>query len=106
MDLAEGHLSAVRYMERKQNQSQPSSAVTYKGFTQIFNLGRGQGYSVIDMVNAMKTASGKEIPYVFGDRRAGDIDTCYADTKKAKEELLWESKRSLDDMCAGKIIVH
>ena len=89
MDLAEGHVAALKYMEAK-------------GFNEysVFNLGTGIGYSVLDMVNAMKKASGKELPYVFGQRREGDIAVCYADTKKANDQLNWKASRSLDDMCA------
>lgn len=88
MDLADGHLSAIQYMQAKQSGCF------------VFNLGTGIGYSVLDMVNAMSKACGHEIPYQVGDRRPGDIATCYADATKAKEEMGWEAKRSLDEMCA------
>ena len=52
------------------------------------------------MIHAFSRAVGKEIPYVIKPRRAGDIATCYADAAKAKEELGWEAKRGIDDMCA------
>ena len=89
MDLAEGHVAALKYMENK-------------GLNEysVFNLGTGIGYSVLDMVNAMKKASGKDLPYVVGPRREGDIAVCYADTKKANTILNWKATRSLDDMCA------
>jgi UDP-glucose 4-epimerase len=87
MDLAEGHISAIQYVESKK----------LGLFT--FNLGTGNGYSVLDMVNAMGKACGHEIKYKVGDRRPGDIATCYADAGLAKTEMGWEAKRDLDEMC-------
>mmetsp|Transcript_7369 Transcript_7369/g.10538 ORF Transcript_7369/g.10538 Transcript_7369/m.10538 type:complete len:364 (-) Transcript_7369:233-1324(-) len=88
MDLAEGHLSAIEYMKEK------NSGL----FT--FNLGTGNGFSVIQMVKAMEKACGHEIKYKIGPRRPGDISTCYADASLAKTELKWEAKLGLDEMCA------
>mgnify|MGYP001343283336 CR=1 FL=1 len=65
----------------------------------IYNLGTGTGYSVLDMVKAFEKATGKNVPYKIAPRREGDIATCYADPKKAKEELGWEATKTLDDMC-------
>ena len=65
----------------------------------IYNLGTGKGYSVLDMVKAFESATGKKVPYKIAPRRAGDIATCYADPKKAKEELGWEATKTLEDMC-------
>lgn len=87
MDLAEGHLSAIQYTEKKE-------AGVY-----TFNLGTGNGYSVLDMVKAMSKACGHEVKYKLGDRRPGDIATCYADASLAKEEMGWEAKLTLDEMC-------
>jgi UDP-glucose 4-epimerase len=87
MDLAEGHISAIQYVERKK----------LGLFT--FNLGTGNGYSVLDMAKAMGNACGHEIKYKIGDRRPGDIATCYADASLAKTEMGWEAKRDLDEMC-------
>ena len=87
MDLADGHWSAMHYMEKKKNGL----------FT--FNLGTGKGYSVLDMVRAMRKASGKEIPYEIGPRRPGDIGICYANAEAAAAEMGWRAKRNLDDMC-------
>jgi len=66
----------------------------------IYNLGTGIGYSVLDIVNAFGTASGKPIPYKVVDRRPGDVAACYADAKLAKAELGWEAQRGLEEMCA------
>jgi UDP-glucose 4-epimerase len=87
MDLAEGHISAIQYIETKASGT----------FT--FNLGTGNGCSVLDMVKAMGKACGHEIKYKIGDRRPGDIATCYADATLAKQELGWEAKLNLDEMC-------
>jgi len=85
-DLAEGH---VRALERL---SEIHGAEAY-------NLGTGQGYSVLDMLHGFEKACGKELPYKIAPRRAGDIAECYADASKAKRELSWEAKRGLEEMC-------
>jgi UDP-glucose 4-epimerase len=87
MDLAQGHLSALDYMGRVG----PGNYV--------FNLGTGNGYSVLQMVAAMEKASGRQIAYKVGARRPGDIATCYADAQLAKREMGWEATRGLDEMC-------
>ena len=88
MDLASGHLSALDYM-----------GVVGSGFY-VFNLGTGNGYSVLQMVAAMEKASGRKINYKVGERRPGDIATCYADAQKAKSEMGWEARRGLEEMCS------
>ena len=65
----------------------------------VYNLGTGQGYSVLEMVNAFENASGKKIPYQVVSRRQGDIATCYADSTIAKDELDWVAKHNLQEMC-------
>lgn len=87
MDLAQGHLDAIAYLDKKDRGV----------FT--FNLGTGVGYSVLDMVKAMAKACGHEIKYKIGPRRVGDIATCYADPAFARTELGWEAKLGLDEMC-------
>lgn len=86
VDLAIGHLKALEKLT-----SDPG-VVTY-------NLGTGQGYSVLDVVKAFEKASGKEIPYKITDRRPGDIAINYADPSKAEKELGWKAKYDLVDMC-------
>lgn len=98
MDLAEGHVAALKYMAPRTASSvskMPSGHCKYS----VFNLGTGVGYSVLEMVEAMKEASGKPLPYEFGPRREGDIAVCYADAAAAREHLGWAAKRSLADMC-------
>ena len=86
VDLALGHVKAIKKLEAKEGVS-------------IYNLGTGNGYSVLQMVKAMEKACGHEIPYEIKPRREGDIATCYADPSKAKRELGWEAQRGLDEMC-------
>ena len=87
VDLAQGHVKAVDKLRDK-----PGVAV--------YNLGTGQGYSVLEMVEAFEQATGREIPYRIAERRSGDIAACYADPALAKAELGWEASRGLAEMCA------
>lgn len=86
VDLAVGHVKAIERLQAK------PGVVTY-------NLGTGHGYSVLDMVDAFKNVSGRDIPYVIAGRRPGDIAACYADPGKALAELGWQAKRGIDEMC-------
>mmetsp|Transcript_9986 Transcript_9986/g.16402 ORF Transcript_9986/g.16402 Transcript_9986/m.16402 type:complete len:383 (-) Transcript_9986:406-1554(-) len=88
VDLAQGHLAAFRKI-----------AISNEGCCKVYNLGTGKGISVLQMVDAMRKASGREIPVKMSARRDGDIAVCYADSSLAKEELLWVAKRGLDEMC-------
>ncbi len=65
----------------------------------IYNLGTGNGFSVIEMIKGIEKASDKSIPYAITDRRPGDIAACWADPSKAEKELSWKTKKSLSDMC-------
>ena len=85
-DLATGHMAALDY------------AAAHTG-VEVFNLGTGTGYSVLDMVHAFSRACGRDIPYRIAPRRSGDIAACYADVTKAKEILGWRAKLDIDDMC-------
>jgi UDP-glucose 4-epimerase len=85
-DLAAGHLSALEKLD------QNVGLVTY-------NLGTGQGYSVLDMVKEFEKQSGKAIPYKIVARREGDIASCYADPTVAHEALNWQAKKGLAEMC-------
>ncbi|MGN0775982.1 MAG: GDP-mannose 4,6-dehydratase, partial [Candidatus Ventricola sp.] len=73
-------------------------AMTHTG-TEIVNLGTGHGYSVLDIVHAFEKVNGVKVPYKIVDRRPGDIAECWADPKKAKEDLGWEAEKNLEDMC-------
>lgn len=87
VDLVQGHLDALDYL-----MSKPGLA--------IHNLGTGQGYSVLQMIQAFEAASGRNIPYQFAPRRPGDIAQCYADASKAEAELGWRARFDLARMCA------
>ena len=86
VDLAKGHVKAIAY------------AAGHKG-TEIFNLGTGNGYSVLDIVNAFSRVNEIEIPYDIKPRRAGDVAECYANASKAAKELGWTAEYGLEDMC-------
>ena len=87
VDLALGHVKAV-------------ARVLGKNGLDIYNLGTGVGYSVLDVINAFEKASGIKINYKIVDRRPGDIATCYSDPSKAFNELGWKAERGLEQMCA------
>lgn len=86
MDLAEGHKSALDYLNN------------HAGWHAI-NLGTGTCYSVLEMVQAFERVSGKNIPYRITNRRAGDIAACYAKVDNSNQKLNWKTKRDLDEMC-------
>ena len=86
VDLARGHVAAVKYI------------TAHKG-CEVFNLGTGVGYSVLDMVNTFQTVNGVSVPYEIVARRPGDIATCYADPGKSEKVLGWKACHTLADMC-------
>ena len=86
VDLARGHVKAIRKIEENPG-------------LEVYNLGTGVGYSVLDIVKNFEEASGVKIPYVIKPRRAGDIATCYSDASKAKRELGWEAEYGIREMC-------
>lgn len=87
VDLAKGHVKAMKKFE-----DEPE--------VRIYNLGTGNGYSVLQVLHAFEKACGKTLPYEIKPRRAGDIATCYADPAKAKAELGWEAENGIEEMCA------
>lgn len=87
VDLAAGHVKAVEKLADKEGVS-------------IYNLGTGNGYSVLQVVHAFEKACGHPIKYAIKDRRPGDIATCYCAPEKAKKELGWEAQYGIEDMCA------
>lgn len=86
VDLALGHVKALEKL------------TTNPGVV-IYNLGTGNGYSVLDMVKAFEKASGKTVAYKIVDRRPGDIAVCYANPAKAKQDIGWEATRGIEEMC-------
>jgi UDP-glucose 4-epimerase len=89
MDLAEGHLAALRYL----GDSHINAGL------HTFNLGTGRGFSVLEMVKAFESASGQSIPFHIAPRREGDIASCYASTELAEQKLGWKATRDLKAMC-------
>lgn len=85
-DLAKGHLKALENLEQETG-------------AEAYNLGTGNGSSVLDVIHTFEKVTGKKIPYDLTDRRPGDAAICYADATKAKKRLGWETKKTLEDMC-------
>ena len=86
VDLAKGHVAAVEYVLRNRG-------------CEVFNLGTGCGYSVLEMVKTFVAVTGVDVPYQITDRRPGDIATCYADPAKSRKLLGWVAEKTLGDMC-------
>ena len=86
VDLAQGHLAALRYLQNQQ-----------AGIT--VNLGTGRGVSVKELVDTFALVTGKSVPYQFVDRRPGDVASCYADTRLALDTLGWRAELGVDRMC-------
>ena len=86
VDLARGHVAAINYMRQHKGES-------------VFNLGTGNGYSVLDMVHAFEKVTGKKVPYKIAPRRPGDLATVYASPDKSAELLGWKAEYGLEDMC-------
>ena len=88
VDLAQAHVIAVnRMIDRKQKKN-----------VEIFNLGTGNGFSVLEVIHSFEKVSGETLNYKVVERRAGDIEMVYADTQFANDELGWKAKKSLDEM--------
>ena len=84
VDLALGHLAALKHRVDGARE---------------FNLGAGQGYSVLEVVQAVSKATGRPLPHTIGPRREGDVAECFANATRAREELGWRATRAIDDMC-------
>ena len=88
VDLAKGHLKAIEYLDKM------------KG-VKIYNLGTGNGYSVLEMVHAFEKINHVKVPYVIAPRRDGDVAECYADSSLANKELKWKAELGLEDMVSS-----
>ncbi len=88
VDLARGHVAAIEALK--------------EGGVHIYNLGTGNGYSVLDMIHAFEKACGKTLPYAIKPRRDGDVPACYASSAKAERELGWKAQYDLEKMCADQ----
>ena len=86
VDLAIGHVKAIEGMEKLPG-------------VNIYNLGTGTGYSVLDIIKAFDKACGMDLPYVIDPRRPGDVAACYSDPAKAEKELSWKAERGIEEMC-------
>ncbi len=86
VDLAKGHVAAIDYINK------------HKGLD-VFNLGTGVGYSVLDIVNAFEETTNQKVPYRITERRAGDLATVYSDPSKSKKLLGWKAENGIKDMC-------
>lgn len=86
VDLANGHIKAIEKFKDIPD-------------VRIYNLGTGVGYSVLDIIKTFEEIIGKKLKYKIAPRRKGDIDKCYADSKKAKKELNWQAQYGLKEMC-------
>lgn len=91
MDLAEAHVAALKWCLAQKSR---------EAVVRPFNLGTGSGASVLEVIQAFERATGERVPYAMGDRRAGDVVAIWADSSRAKEELGWETKRSLETALA------
>jgi len=86
VDLANGHLCALRYAEENTG-------------AEAFNLGTGVGYSVLDIIKSFEKTTGVKVPHSIGERRPGDVPACFANPEKAQQKLNWHTEKMLDDMC-------
>ena len=86
VDLAKGHVCALSAIEKKCGLA-------------VYNLGTGQGYSVLDLVHAFEKATGVKVPYAIKPRRSGDVAECWSDPSKAARELGWKAQYGIEDMC-------
>lgn len=91
VDLAQGHIKALQYLLGKSLQDSSCDAI---------NLGTGNGYSVLEMVNTFMSVTGQAVPYKIAPRRAGDVAACYADPALAEQKLGWKAERGLEAMIA------
>jgi len=88
MDLANAHTSALQYLLEERNEKN----------CEVFNLGIGQGVTVLEAITAFEKVSGKKLNYILGDRRPGDVVAIYANMDKAKSKLQWECKYNIEDI--------
>ena len=86
MDLAQGHLDTLAWLKNNTGAN-------------VFNLGTGHGFSVLDLVKAFEQVSGNPVPYQVCPRRAGDCATVFADPTKAEQVLGWKAERDLNSIC-------
>ena len=98
MDLAEAHVAAINRLFNKTNQNTVEDGDLSIGNFEVFNIGTGEGYSVLEVIKAFEGATGMKVPHVIGPRRNGDIVAIWADTTKVNEVLGWKASRNLETM--------
>ena len=86
VDLAKGHFAALKWAEANTG-------------TEVFNLGTGRGYSVLEIVETFQRTNEIKVPFVYAERRAGDLPLYYGDPEKSRKILGWKTERTLEDMC-------
>jgi len=91
VDLAKAHVAAIKQMENVQNVKKYD----------IYNIGTGTGYSVLEVIHAFESATGQKLNYTIGNRRAGDIEKIYGDVNKAEKELFWKAELGIEDMMSS-----
>jgi UDP-glucose 4-epimerase len=98
MDLAEAHVEAINRLLNKTAEHTVEDGDPSKGNFEVFNIGTGEGYSVLEVIAAFESATGRKVPHVIGPRRNGDIVAVWADTTKVNEVLGWKARRNLETM--------
>ena len=98
MDLAEAHVAAINRLFNKTAEQTIENGDPSRGNFEVFNIGTGKGYSVLEVISAFESASGMKVPYIIGPRRNGDIVSIWADTTKVNEVLGWHASRNLETM--------
>jgi UDP-glucose 4-epimerase len=98
MDLAEAHVAAINRLLINTAEHTVEDGDPSRGNFEVFNIGTGEGYSVLEVISAFESATGMKVPHVIGPRRNGDIVAVWADTTKVNEVLGWKARRNLETM--------
>ena len=98
MDLAEAHVAAINRLLINTAKHTVEDGDPSRGNFEVFNIGTGEGYSVLEVISAFESATGRKVPHVIGPRRNGDIVAVWADTTKVNEVLGWKARRNLETM--------
>ena len=98
MDLAEAHVAAITRLFNNVEEHSVEDGDPSSGYFEVFNIGTGKGYSVLEVISAFESATGMKVPHIIGPRRNGDIVAVWANTTKATERLGWQASRNLETM--------
>ena len=97
--------NSQKMIDRYQEQyPQVRSIQKENGGLNIYNLGSGKGFSVLEIINTFNKVCPKQVKYEIVERRAGDVDVCYSSAEKAEKELGWKATRTLEDMCLSSFL--